>query len=455
MRAKKIKVSIIIVIFIPILLLNLTCVVRDTTSTTVLPAASIEAIVPTDNSSFHLETINSPLASVTPHPLSSTPTLSAPINTQYILTAVLNYTQHHLKVNEQILYTNNSPEFLNDLILMVEPNRYQGVLILKGLSWEDKSPLEEFTLDGNQLKIPLQQPLPPGGQKSLKIDYELYLPSPVPSAYTRPVPFGYTARQTNLVDWYPFIPPYASGQGWLAHQAGYFGEHLVYESSDFQVNILIENFQPISPIELISPGSEGGVKLSMAASTSPSIEGDWYHYHFENARNFAWSVSHEYQVRSVDVGDITVYGYSFPLYERAGEAALDTTVESLKLFNQLFGNYPHQTLSVVQADFQDGMEYDGLFFLSNGFYNLYNGTYSDYLTAIASHETAHQWFFGLVGNDQALEPWLDESLCTYSERIFYENLHPEALEWWWAYRINYYAPRGLSLIHISEPTRPY
>jgi aminopeptidase N len=88
------------------------------------------------------------------------------------------------------------------------------------------------------------------------------------------------------------------------------------------------------------------------------------------------------------------------------------------------------------------MEYDGLYFLSNGFYNLYQGQLGEYLIAIAAHETAHQWFYASVGNDQALDPWLDEALCTYQERLYYERLHPEALDWWWAYRVNYYDPRG-------------
>jgi aminopeptidase N len=97
---------------------------------------------------------------------------------------------------------------------------------------------------------------------------------------------------------------------------------------------------------------------------------------------------------------------------------------------------------VVEADFLDGMEYDGLYFLSNGFYNLYQGTPGEYLVAIAAHETAHQWFYALVGNDQALEPWLDEALCTYSERLYYEHYFPEALDWWWTYRVRYYHPSG-------------
>jgi aminopeptidase N len=97
---------------------------------------------------------------------------------------------------------------------------------------------------------------------------------------------------------------------------------------------------------------------------------------------------------------------------------------------------------VVEADFFDGMEYEGLYFLSRAFYNLHEGRPDDFLVAIAAHETAHMWWYGLIANDQANEPWLDEALCTYSERLYYERYYPEALKWWWSYRINYDKPRG-------------
>jgi aminopeptidase N len=103
------------------------------------------------------------------------------------------------------------------------------------------------------------------------------------------------------------------------------------------------------------------------------------------------------------------------------------------------------------------MEYDGLYFLSKGFYNLYSGTPAEYLTAIAAHETAHQWWYAQVGNDQAIEPWLDEALCTFSERLYYENVHPEALAWWQEYRIDYYEPEGWvdGTIYNPEGYRAY
>jgi Peptidase family M1 domain len=31
------------------------------------------------------------------------------------------------------------------------------------------------------------------------------------------------------------------------------------------------------------------------------------------------------------------------------------------------------------------------------------------------HEVAHQWFYGLVGNDQGRDPWIDEGLATWAE----------------------------------------
>ncbi len=372
-------------------------------------------------------------------PTDSTAALPLP---HYTLTATLSYSQHLLQVDERIRYTNRSPDSLPDLRLMVDPLYYPGVFRLVSIAWEGGQPVEDYTIESGQIQVPLADPLTPGERLDLSISYELHLPSPVPSEQVRPIPFGYTARQTNLVDWYPFVPPYQPGQGWLAHQAGFFGEHLVYDLADFDVSL---RFSDPSP------------ELVVAASAPAEQDGDWRRYRHTAARNFVWSASHEYQVFTSVVGDTTVMSYAFSFHTTASEAVLQTTAETLTLLDELYTPYPRRLLSVVEADFLDGMEYDGLYFLSNGFYNLYQGSPGEYLIAIAAHETAHQWFYALVGNDQALEPWLDEALCTYQERIFYERLHPQSLDWWWAYRVNYYDPRGWvnRSIYISQGYRAY
>lgn len=353
--------------------------------------------------------------------------VSPPQRARYALEAVFNYDRHHLSVTQTITYTNNSSDPLSHLPLMVEPAVYPNTFSLSSLQWGDGAEVQGASLERNRLTVPLPAPLSPGETVALRLQYELQLPPSIEAEDVRPMPFGYTARQTNLVDWYPYIPPYISGQGWLHYNPWYYGEHQVYELADFEVSLRLDG---------------GRTDLKIAASAFDHPDGDWHRYQLEAARNFVWSVSHVYEVLTTTVGDVTVMSYAFPFQGDASQQVLDTTARALTLYNELFGAYPRPLISAVEADFLDGMEYEGLYFLSEGFYNLYNGSPAEYLTAIAAHETAHQWWYARVGNDQAREPWLDEALCTYAERLFYERYFPEALDWWWTVRVDYYEPRG-------------
>lgn len=369
-----------------------------------------------------------------------TPTPAPPARTQYALDVEFYYDQRSGRVEEQIIYTNNTGENLPDLRLMVALYAYRDAFRLKGLWWLggplDGLPVENPVLQNIQVIIPLQQPLQPGQSAGLRLMYEFYLPAQSAVGGERPLPIGYTHRQANLVDWYPFIPPYQPGAGWLAFPPSYYGEHLSYDVSDFVVNLRLDS---------------GRIDLVVAASAPAQQDGEWLRYRRESARTFALSIGHEYLSESARVGGTTVTSYFFPFNEEAGRRVLQTTRESLELYGELFGQYPHESLAVVEADFYDGMEYDGLYFLSRAFYNVHAGDPGDYLVAIAAHETAHQWWYGLVGNDQAYEPWLDEALCTYSEHIYYEHYYPEALDWWWQYRIAYYRPSGWIDTSVYNP----
>ncbi|MGB9585976.1 MAG: M1 family metallopeptidase [Anaerolineales bacterium] len=377
----------------------------------------------------------------------------------YHIRAELNYSLHQVEFHEIITYTNRSTEKLNNILLMIEPNRYDGTFQLQELLINGKSPTSTPELQSNQMLLELEQPLEPQQTIILDIAYQLHLPQPIPSPTTRPVPFGWTPRQTNLVDWYPFIPPYIEGKGWVAHKPGYFGEHLAYETANFEIILVNKGKEILSaPTSLADSGETQAGHLTVAASAMAQIEGNEIHYKLQKARTFALSISHDYLIQTQMVGNIFVIGYSFPIHVQAGAAALKTTSQALELFQNLFSSYPHSTLSVVEADFLDGMEYDGLYFLSNGFYNLYQGNPTEYLVAIAAHETSHQWWFGLVGNDQAEDPWLDESFATYSEKLFYEFNYPDAQSWWWAYRIDFFKPSGYingSIYSFETNPNPY
>jgi hypothetical protein len=85
---------------------------------------------------------------------------------------------------------------------------------------------------------------------------------------------------------------------------------------------------------------------------------------------------------------------------------LRSATAALVRYSALYGAYPWRTYTVAaMADLiglTGGYEYPTL---------VYQPATSENL----AHETAHQWFYSLVGNNQARDPWLDEGLATWAE----------------------------------------
>jgi hypothetical protein len=70
-----------------------------------------------------------------------------------------------------------------------------------------------------------------------------------------------------------------------------------------------------------------------------------------------------------------------------------------------FGEYPYPRLTIgVTSGLTGGIEFPTHIFLGSGV-----------ATVHLVHEVAHQWFYGLAGDDQFRDPWLDEGLATYGE----------------------------------------
>jgi len=359
------------------------------------------------------------------------------------MNVVLDYAAKSVAVDETIVYPNHSGQLLSDLVLAVEPNLWEGCFTLNALGMDGEA-LDNFTLNGQRLSVPLANAIEPERTITLQLQYTLALPEiePTNPNLSRPRIFGHSARQINLTNWYPFIVPWIGGE-WVLHDPWYYGEHLVYDAADYTVNI--KSADPaIAPV--------------IAASGAPTQNGEWTTYSLTAGRTFAISASTEFLTASTQVGDVTVTSYYLQkIYQGAGEAALQASAEALQVFDQRYGPYPHKTLAVVMGDFNDGMEFSAFFYLSRDFYNLYDGTRRSYLVFVAAHETSHQWWFEQVASDQAMQPWLDEALACYSEHVFYETVDPSLVSWWWSYRVDYYQPQGWVDIPVyaGNGFRPY
>ncbi|HEX2023185.1 MAG TPA: hypothetical protein VHF00_00630 [Acidimicrobiales bacterium] len=84
---------------------------------------------------------------------------------------------------------------------------------------------------------------------------------------------------------------------------------------------------------------------------------------------------------------------------------LQKAVTVLEDFGRRFGPYPWPTFTVsVTPTLRSGIEYPG--HVMQG-----PGTSGRSLT----HEVGHQWFYALVGNNQARDPWIDEGGASWAE----------------------------------------
>jgi hypothetical protein len=83
-------------------------------------------------------------------------------------------------------------------------------------------------------------------------------------------------------------------------------------------------------------------------------------------------------------------------------------VRSLQDYGRRFAPYPWPTLTMgITPNLPGGIEYPTHIMQGPGT-----------VDGITPHEVGHMWFYSLVGNDQARDPWLDEGLATYAEARF-------------------------------------
>jgi hypothetical protein len=82
------------------------------------------------------------------------------------------------------------------------------------------------------------------------------------------------------------------------------------------------------------------------------------------------------------------------------------TGEAIELLSERFGEFPYETLTVPSLpDFGGGIEYPSSILLASG------------EEIVLVHEVAHMWFYGMIGNSQFRDPWLDEAFASYAETV--------------------------------------
>jgi hypothetical protein len=364
--------------------------------------------------------------------------------TSYTMGVHLNFEEHRLDVRERIDYTNVTSETLSNVMLNVHPNHSRGNFELNDIKVDldgEWTKPEVFPLDVT-LRVELPRDLAPDEHVALLLDFTLNLPRISPDEEFSRGGFGFSKRTVSLGNWYPVLAHYREEEGWYGLKYFPVGDPYVTDVADYSVTITTTE------------------DVIIAGTGQERRAGKRWQYEAEQARTFAFAASNVYQVSSARAGGADgpmVHSYYLPNNEEAGEVVLETATQAIELFTELYGPYPYADYRIAETEFAGGMEFSGVTFLGSAFYDGWDGTSRSPLIPLTAHEVSHQWFYGKVGNDQLVEPWLDEAPAEYSGYLYYERYLPDDTDWWWFYAVDQWAPTGKidNLIYVFRDNREY
>ena len=297
----------------------------------------------------------------------------------------------------QIYFKNNVDNPLHEIYLMLWPNdpQYQASMVAGPIFIKDKVIDPKQELDGLALRVDLALPLAPGETIDLGLPFRIEVGSMSPSAPRR---FGITEGVLIAPTFYPLIPRIVDDE-WDVRRAPSGGDTTNSDIALYQLQVTAPaGFDiVVSGVEILNETLGNLQRLTYV--TGPM-------------RDVAIAVA-DFVEESRQVGDVTVTTWVLPDHADDLDLVLDSATLQMQVLNDLVGPYPYPELDIVDAPHAfGGIEYPGLVFVGT------LGTH--WVVEPTVHEVAHQWFYGLIGDDQISEPWLDEAAATYSEALYYE-----------------------------------
>ncbi|MFF9207707.1 MULTISPECIES: M1 family aminopeptidase [unclassified Streptomyces] len=286
--------------------------------------------------------------------------------------------------HESVSFTNASPTALSEVYLRLWDN-YHGTC--------DAMPIRVGNVTGGTagalsvnctaLRIDLPSPLNQG--QSTTIGFDLGIT--VPSGADR---FGHDGAFSFIGNALPLLA-IRDGAGWHLDPYTNNGESFYSLAADFKVTLDHPSslLVPATGTSTDTPGSSGRTVTTATAA---------------KVRDFAWAAGPFTKISGTSMAGVPISVYSVSgISSSSAQSMLSTAKSAVDAHASRFGAYPYGELDAVIDNnyWFGGMEYPGFVL--------------DLVSTTAlTHEIGHQWWYGIVGDDEYNSPWLDEAFTDYA-----------------------------------------
>jgi hypothetical protein len=339
---------------------------------------------------------------------------------KYEITSELNIGLNRLDNKETLLYTNNSPDTLSQVYFHLYLNSYRqhslsfpdldfdkGSIRLFNVS-ENDSINSGYEIDRTLMKLYLHNPLPPGYSVRFKFEFA----SVIPPASGR---YGYQGYHYDIGNWY-ITPVVYDRAGWHLNQ--HIQNEFYQEWGDFDVTLRLPRGMVVGATgnlvnsEMMDPDSLDKYRDWFMIYPEDSTLVEW-RYQARRVHDFAWTADPSYRLSQAHWDGITLNILAMDFNEKAWSEAADVGIKAIQHFCEEYGRYPYQQLTVADTYIRaGGIEYPQIVFINTYISPDYEPSH---FNAVVIHEIAHNWFYGLLGNNQTEEEWLDEGFTTLAE----------------------------------------
>jgi hypothetical protein len=309
------------------------------------------------------------------------------LTTTYFLKVDLSYQAGTIAARERITITNRSGGPITKVNLSVVPRAFDELAWIGDYS-VDRVPTTAAWTNRTNLEVQLGRVLDDDATAVIRLGFKLRASSRISTSLE-----GRLSKANGIMQvshWFPIVS--------TGHDVRYPGDaQYTRTAKEIKVQLRTES----SGVRIAAPGR------IITSSGRDHV------FALANARDLAFGASRTYVRTTGSAGGVTIKVFTT---SASAATAMSVAKSAIVKYESLFGQYQWPTFVIAQTGRPgSGNEYPGIVFLGQGV--LTNRE------AIA-HETAHQWWYGMVGNDQLKAPWLDEGIAEYVAATYYGDLEP-------------------------------